>query len=554
MANKWGSIRWRNATRCALLFFFFTLALFARSDGALAMDGSSTQVAREQAGEEPLWCISDPALPPPTPAQMHWLLAWGLWAADGVLNQMPTAVQNWVWQPFAAGHPNPDKDLLQGDLPELAKRGLMRFVLDRVAEHHDSKLSHDAFVRFRLGPVPTLLPLSPATALKILQSGKVERGRAYNRLVDFFGYGIFTSKIPERWKHQRDTAIRLFHPDYLEQITEQMYKLLLEEAARVSKESGGQSTDLVLLLSRMGLLAFCDTVLGVNVRDIANELSPPINRLLAYINGALEPIAIPFGPAYRSFIADRNATHRWMLEVVRRVREAHKAGRAPKNPLVDEIVALDNQDRDAELVELMISTVLGGHETTARLMLGALYSLMKQPRLYAEVRAEADKYLASHPGSIDFRATLEGFPRLRTVVEESLRLYPPVWLVARSPKEEFTVDGETLKPGTVILISPLILQRQTSVWGKDAEVFRPERFDDLPVTTCMQRFFPFVAGPERCPGRDFAKLESVLAIAGLLHHFDLKLVNQEQKPDPTSAGTFRLFRELAVTLTPRSAK
>jgi cytochrome P450 len=158
----------------------------------------------------------------------------------------------------------------------------------------------------------------------------------------------------------------------------------------------------------------------------------------------------------------------------------------------------------------------------------------------------------------------EELPLLVQTIFESLRLYPPVWVLARTPSEDITVTQEKegksyswlIHQGTEIFISPLILQRQKSVWGEDAEVFKPERMKlakgFFKLDSEIEKiFYPFVDGAYKCPGREFAKLESMLAIAGLLRNFDIKLKNQDQLPDPISGGTFRLFSKLSVKITKR---
>jgi cytochrome P450 len=470
---------------------------------------------------------------------------------DRTFDYFPRKIQELVWYYISnTASECPKNKILGGDFSTLCEKGLLRFILDMIPQHTSDSESKDPWLSFRVGPISMIVPLDPEMALEILRSNNVHRGMAYDRLVDFFGKGIFTSRDYPRWEYQREIAKQLFHTESLKKMTSELYPLLLEEVRKASQTAHGQPTDLVLLLSRVGLLAFCDSVLGIDVRDQADSLAPAVNHVLAYINGALEPVHLPFDSSYQEFKRNRDIVYDWMQMAIERVRIADREGRAPHNPLVDAIVSLTDEDRQDEVVEFTLSMVLGGHETTARLMLGALYSLMQHPHYIDQIRDEVDTYLpddSSIPSHQDLRTKL---PRLHTVIQESLRLYPPVWLLARTPKEDLSIQGHTILAGTEILISPLILHRLSSVWGSDSERFRPERFDEK-IPDLYKKFLPFVAGPERCPGRDFAELESKLLIAGLLKHFDIKLSDPQQHPEPTSAGTFRLFQTLDVIIQDR---
>lgn len=500
------------------------------------------------------WQIDDPGLPLAQHAQVSSFTRSMIRGGDAISGFIKGAFLTSGQGEFCSKH------LLSGDFNSLCDKGILRFILDQLAAHDLVFLNRKdtyPWLEFELGPKSLIVPLDPRISREILVS-KVKRGMTYDRLVDFFGTGIFTSRNPERWHRQRTEFMKTLIHKNLKEISLRMYEGLIQEVKRTSSEAKGQPVDLVRLLSRMGLFAFCDTILGVDVRDIGSELAPPMNSLLEYINGALEPFQVPFARTRNQFLEDRDQVHTWMLKVVQRVRErVQKEGLNPTqyNSIVQEIFRLNDPNDQAELVELMISMVLGGHETTARLMLGGLYGLMKNPQYIEPIRQEVDQYLKSH-GSLDYSAAFnkESLPHLYRVAQESLRLFPPVWLIGRTPVEEpLQFDSVSIPKGTQILISPLILHRRKAIWGLDADFFRPERFEHL-TPEQAELFFPFIDGPMMCPGRDFARLEFMLALGGLLNYFDIQLVKKNQLPEPTSAGTFRLFQKLEVTIQPRPSR
>lgn len=500
-----------------------------------------------------LWSMYNPLVPAPVPAHVNSIVNRTMQVADAVLDRCPLLVQQKVWDLlswyYGTTHPRPKKSLLMGDFQELSQLGMFRYLLDLAANKGSTALN---CLEFRIGPVPMLVPLKNDFAFALLRSNKMIRGFAYDLLVHFFGKGIFTSRDLESWSHQRAIALKLFHRRALTDMAIPMYQGLMREAQQACEKANYGPIDLSLLLSQMGLFVFCG-FLHVDVHDIADRLAPAVNSVLAYINGALDPFPIPFGEAHAEFIKNRNIVHDWMREVILRIRNNAEEGNITDNPLIHEVLKATDPREEKELIELMISMVLGGHETTARLMLGAIYGLLRNPHYIEQIRKEAEAFIAEKEmEGIDWRtcfADRKSLPIIHAVIDEALRLFPPVWLYARSPTEDIQINGQLIHQGTQILFNTFVLNRDESVWGENAEVFYPERHAQDKKKE--KDFFPFAAGKYRCPGDNFARMEAALAIIGLFLEFDIELKNPDQLPDPRSAGTFRLFDKLEVLFTPR---
>ena len=483
------------------------------------------------------WSTNDKENPPQRKTKVNQIISFILFLFDFIWYNTITYVKRLFWPWIFSKNIPYDEKQFSGDFNELANKGILRFILDKVLETTPNQ-SH---VTFRLVNVKMFIPLDIQLTREILMSPCVQRGKLYDGLVKFFGYGIFTSRIHDRWRQQKHTALMLLHGKTLKNISNGMYNNFVTDIHTYYDKSNDQPIDLVLLLSRIGLFAFCDSVLGVDVRDIGDDLAPRINRVLNHINSAIEPITIPFGETYNNVMNDIKFIHNWMLTVIGRIDRNHI-----NNAFVAEVFEIKDKDQQ---VELMISMVLGGHETTARLMLGSFYELMRHPRYIDEIRNETNNYIGEfgEPLNCDSVLSSKKFHRLHTIIKESLRLFPPVWLLSRTPTKDIVLPCQNLliEKDTQILISPLILQRQESQWGKNANEFYPERFDNK-----IPDFFPFVIGNEKCPADKFAVMEPMILIAGFFKYFDIRMANPNQIPEPMSGGTFRLFKELYVYLKP----
>lgn len=421
--------------------------------------------------------------------------------------------------------------IIGGDFYDLCDQGLFKFIIRTRNNTTSSK-----YTKLRFVNMPVYLIYDHDYAKTILQSSDVIRGISYDRLVDFFGYGIFTSRIYDRWKKQRQTMLQLFAMSRLKQDSKRMYNIVSREMDKYI----GEPVDLVLLLSQIGLVLFCELILGIDIQDIMNDLPQPINDLLVYINSALEPIKFKFGSEYRTFIDNRNKVHDWMKIVLNRIRE----GSGQNNPLTKYI--LDDGLSIDEQVEMLISVILGGHETTSRLMLGIMHSLIMDDKIRYILECELESYhRAQEDVYIDYGKAPD---YLKNCILEGLRLFPPVWILSREPQKDLIVDDNfMIERGAQILISPLIMQRSKELWGDSSEQYLPERFKNYN----FHKFMPFVTGKESCAGKNFALFESVIMIGNLIHNYKFTSVTDNIRP--FSAGTFRLTDKFFVTITKKKS-
>lgn len=161
---------------------------------------------------------------------------------------------------------------------------------------------------------------------------------------------------------------------------------------------------------------------------------------------------------------------------------------------------------------------MAGHETTASTLAWAWYLLAKAPWAEREVQRELKRICGDRP------PTFEDAPKLsycRAVIEETLRLYPPVAILARQARDVDRIDDIDVEPGGVVMISTWLLHRSPDLWDRP-DHFVPERFlgEERPETYA---YVPFAAGPRVCPGLNFGLVESILCLATLAQRFSFRL-------------------------------
>ncbi len=180
---------------------------------------------------------------------------------------------------------------------------------------------------------------------------------------------------------------------------------------------------------------------------------------------------------------------------------------------------------DAELLDELMTLIVAGFETSANTLNWVWYLIARHPDVEAKLIAEAEEQLPNVSAlSADSLANMQ---YTQQVLEEALRLYPPVWLFTRRSSVEDELEHFDVPPDTDIYLSPFILHRTPHYWP-DPERFDPERFRGTDQSRNERPFFPFSLGPRRCLGEYFSFLEMKVHLGLLLPRFRMQSVDETQ--------------------------
>ncbi|HEU0149497.1 MAG TPA: cytochrome P450 [Bradyrhizobium sp.] len=327
------------------------------------------------------------------------------------------------------------------------------------------------------------------------------------------------------WKHQRRTLAPAFTPRAVNTLIPHMVAVTDEKVATLKQRCDHQ-VDLREVMQLMTLdiagrtmFSFAMGQHGATLRDFVFEYG----SRLASPN--LLDMVLPLSwPTPRDFARAR-FRKRWTAFVTMLMAErraAGKSGDAPAQDLFDLMGAARDPDTNAgfsdELLADEVATmILAGHETTATALFWALYLLALDP--------ESQERLAREAQQAEGSADMERLPFTRAVVDETLRLYPPAFLIARAASGPDELADHPVRKGDVVLIAPWLLHRHEKLW-QAPNAFLPERF--MPGAPPPDRFayLPFGAGARVCIGAHFALVEATLALARLIAAFKIELVDK----------------------------
>ncbi len=340
-----------------------------------------------------------------------------------------------------------------------------------------------------------------------------------------------------RWRAEQDAVTRLLRHGVLvedgeahDSLRGQMNPALHRRALAGYVEAMWQCTDTVtdqwkptpmdmLVQTRqIALLILMKTLFTVDFEPELTRLWGAILRTLRYISPGLWIIwrDVP-RPGYAAALRQFD-DYLYQLIAARRGGVAH-------DDLLGLLIA--SGMTDALIRDQLLTLIIAGHDTSTALLAWALYALASHPEVQAQARDEVDRVLGT--GAPDF-AQVSELRYLDQVIDETLRLYPPIHLGSRIAAQALEFQGYPIPAGQRVLYSIYLTQRDPRWWQNpttfDPERFTPEQARQRPAYT----FLPFGGGARNCIGTAFAQVEAKVVLARILQKFELTFSGNEVRP------------------------
>lgn len=378
---------------------------------------------------------------------------------------------------------------------------------------------------FRLGKLPFFLVNHPELIKDVLvtQGGNFTRGRALSRAKPVLGEGLLTSE-GDFHKRQR----RLVQPAFHRQRFAAYGETMAAEAARFAGHwRDGQTVAMDQEMAHLTLAVVGQTLFGADVGADAGD----VHDALVDILDAARLIRLPIRletlqklplPAIKRFTAARDR----LDAIVYRLIAERRAGGEDRGDLLSMLLAAEDDEGDGagmsdqQVRDEAMTLFLAGHETMANALTWVWYLLAQNPEAEGALHAELDSVLAGRAPSA---ADMPALPYTRAMLAESMRLYPPVWVIGRRAIAACTVGDTPIPAGAYVLLSQYLMHRDPRFWD-DPTAFRPARWLE---TSAGDRpkyaYFPFGGGGRTCIGEHFAWMEGMLTVATLAQRWRPRL-------------------------------
>ncbi|HEY2178307.1 MAG TPA: cytochrome P450 [Caulobacteraceae bacterium] len=346
----------------------------------------------------------------------------------------------------------------------------------------------------------------------------------------------------EAWRTQRRVAAPVFAHRTVKDFAPAMMAAARALAARWPEEDG--ELDIAVEMRRVTLDVLERTIFSDGFGRAAEEIRKAMTTYFSVI-GRISPLDILGVPDFIPRLGQWRvrATLRFFeraiddLITARRARLAGDPQSAPDDVLTRLIEAADGAEgaslTETEVRSNILTFFSAGHETTANALTWAIFLLSQSPRWLERVEREAMQALSGPDAGMS-----ERLPVTRAVVEEAIRLYPPIAAISRVALGPDDLAGVKVRRGSLVVISPYVLHRHRALW-EAPDVFDPGRFVGG-ARTRIDRFayLPFGVGPRICVGQAFALQEATVVLANIVHGFTLEL-SPDQAVWPLLSVTLR---------------
>jgi cytochrome P450 len=424
--------------------------------------------------------------------------------------------------------PGPPGRFLLGSLPDFAR--------DVVGFFDASKEAYGDVVRFRLPGNEVFFLENPRdieTVLLTARSNFVKHSFFWKHVTAIFGRGLLTSE-GDFWLKQRRLAAPAFHPERIASYARIMTGFT-ERLCSTWKD--GEVRDFHRDMMRVTMEIVSKTLFDVEVDEEISGIERSFDAIIHEIAKRFRrPVRIPDGiPIPGNIRYNRGVAV--LDRLVGRILAERRETSGDRGDLLSMLLAARDDDgksmSDRQLRDELITLFLAGHETTAISLSWTFFLLSKNPETEEQATAEVRDVLA---GRLPEAADVPRLPYIHAVFQESLRLYPPAYVIGREALSDCVIGGYRVPARATVYFSPWVLHRDRR-WFDSPEEFRPERWlDGSAARLPKYAFIPFGGGPRICIGERFATMEAVLMLATILGKFQLESVG----PDPVPLQSITL--------------
>lgn len=354
------------------------------------------------------------------------------------------------------------------------------------------------------------------------------------------GASLFTSEGAD-WRWQRRAIAPVFAARNVEALAPVMTATAERASARLGASAGPAEMVREMLSATFDVI--CEVALSGREHFDAEVYGEAITRYFLTVGRAslLDFLEAPAWVPRPGEILGRGAVktmHRMVSKAIE-ARRREETGRGKADDLLDYMLKAEDPKTGRrmspeDLLHNMQFFIVAGHETTALALAWALYMLANDPETQGRARAEAQGVLGGRAAGA---ADLGAMPLIEAILNESMRLYPPVGFLARNVRQFDRIYDREIKPRETVFLNIYALHRHEMYW-EAPEVFDPDRFLGTKAAGRDKYLhLPFGAGPRVCVGANFAMMQAGIILATLLSRFEFRPAGPD--PEPVMLMTIR---------------
>ncbi len=407
-----------------------------------------------------------------------------------------------------------------------------------VFHRHMQALGPDYYYYFG-GMKPVLVTQNPVLLRHILKDNHENYRKSeiqVRRMGYFLGHGLLTSH-GEEWLRMRRLIQKAFAPHALEFLSAGMNDSIDESLARFRPLAAAGPVDLAREMMEITFTMVARSLFGARMTvDEIGEISEAIVAIQAFIvRQIVQPYLIPWFALSGETGRHQTLRRRGDAILLRHIRERRRQPAPAGSDLLQILLDTTDPDTGDSLTDEQVlcesmQLLVAGHETSANALTWTLYLLGRHPDRLVASRAEFERVVGTERLALHH---LTDLPYNTRIVEESMRIFPPFWMVDRVAVEDDRAGNIVVPAGTTVIAFFYGAHHAPSNW-QDPELFVPDRIGPTDRKTTRDfTYLPFGGGPRTCIGAGYAMLQMLMIMNVFLRAFDFRIADgQELKPGP----------------------
>lgn len=415
-----------------------------------------------------------------------------------------------------------------GPKPKIALSNVFSFRKDSLSFLKRLANQYGNIVHFKLGPYRVVLLNHPDLIKQILttHNNNFVKGRPLEMAKELMGEGLLTS---EGEFHKQQS--RIIQPAFHSKMMNNYAPVMTFYANNLmNKWNDGMTVDIFSEMVEMSIEIAGETMFGIDIKKEVPEITQSLENIIHLFGRITLPfseylIKLPLPSTYRFYKAKAQLDN-----IIYDIINARKKCRLDNGDLLS--LLLNAQDQigvsggmtDQQIRDQALTLFLTGFDTTSLALSWTWYLLSQNPETEHKLHEELDNVLN---GRIP---TINDVPNLvytKMVFAESMRIYPPIYVIARQALEEFSISDYVIPAKTIVLMSPYLIHHDER-FHHNPEQFNPDSWNNKNAYQ-QSRFdyFPFSRGARSCIGQHYAWLEGVLVLASIAQNWKLEMVSNK---------------------------
>lgn len=391
---------------------------------------------------------------------------------------------------------------------------------------------------------------SPEAAyqISVVQKNNFSKGRAWNRIRKFGGEGMLTLEEPT---HTERRGIAQPSLNYKKIQKDYFNIMCLKSENRMSEWKNSKNIEVHTEMVNLTLEIVCQSLFGIDFKENTVFIKKHMDICVANAERTVSPLLHRFDHSNLPIFKQFRESSIELFNFVKRTIDERIENPIESDDLLNVFIkSYQDPESNLSLSDInneILTLLLAGFETTANTLSFAICNINDNPKYLDLIKKESQQILSKRNDD-NFIELVSNAEICSSVIKETLRIFPPLWIQPRFCKKDSIIDGHFFPQGANVVLSSYPIHNNPNIY-KSPEKFMPERWTkDFETNLPRGSYFPFGMGSRKCIGDMFAMLEMKVILLNIFANFDLK--TNKKNPGGQSHVSYRPLKKIKATLNP----